>query len=61
MGSILRTLAILFVGYVLAVFTDAALGTMDARKLLVLWVIYVLAIRGLLRVLRKRSTKQDSG
>lgn len=54
MGSILRTLAVLFAGYVLAVFTNAALGAMDARKLLVLWVIYVVAIRGLLRVHRKR-------
>lgn len=61
MASILRTLAILFVGYVLAASTNAALGTMDARKLLVLWAIYVLAIHGLLPVLRKRSTKPDRG
>lgn len=61
MRALLRTIAILFVGYILAVFTTAALGTMDARKLFVLWAIYALLIHGLLRAIQRGSTKRNSG
>jgi hypothetical protein len=60
MWPFLRAIAILFVGYVLADFALVVQGTMDARKLFILWAIFALAIHALLAARRKRSMKRDS-
>lgn len=61
MRSILRTIVILVVSFFLAMFTNLAQGTMDERKLFVLWALYALALYGLRRLVRKGSTREDSG
>jgi hypothetical protein len=50
MKPFLRNLAILFVGWNLALWTSVALGAIDARKLFILWAIF----SGLLYVLATR-------
>ena len=60
MRSFLRTIAVFAIGFVLAVWTSTALGAIDERKLFVLWAIFALAIHGVLRLVRKRSTNRDS-
>jgi hypothetical protein len=61
MTSVLRTMTILFVAFFLAVFALVVQGTMDERKLFVLWAIFGLAIHAVLAARRKRSMKRDSG
>ncbi|HEV7173068.1 hypothetical protein [Pedococcus sp.] len=54
-------MTILFVAFFLAVFALVVQGTMDERKLFVLWAIFGLAIHAVLAARRKRSMKRDSG
>lgn len=61
MGSALQAIVVAFVAFVLAVFASDALGTIDERKLFILWALFALAIYGLLRATRHRSTKRDGG
>ena len=61
MTSVLRTITILFVAFFLADFALVVQGTMDERKLFVLWAIFGLAIHAVLAARRKRSMKRNGG
>ncbi|HEV7148717.1 MAG TPA: hypothetical protein VGN48_17135 [Pedococcus sp.] len=57
MKSFLRSVAILVVGGTLALCASVALGAIDERKLLILWVIFSGLLFYLVSQIRRRSPR----
>ncbi|QGN56567.1 hypothetical protein [Nostocoides sp. HKS02] len=51
-------MAVLFCAFILAVVACLAQGTMDERKLFVLWAMFAFAMNVLVSTVRKRSVKR---